>query len=779
MKEALKGRNTISVTKKRLGIIAVAFLLFLSYLFINLFKLQILSNQYYKDKVYDQITTSSALKAERGNIYDSNMNLLATNKTVWRVFISTRDIKLYEKESGTEYSKLIASGLSQILSLNYSSLLEKITKSNVLDVTIKKEVEEDEYKEVLEFVRNNGLENLVFTESSTSRYYPESTLAAHVLGFTGSDNQGLYGLEYFYEKELSGSDGYYLYGKDANGNALPTEYSSFVPASDGNSLVTTIDPYIQRELEAQLELIRATHGVTNRVCGIVMDTTTGAILSMATSSPFDPNEPYTLDSTSYQKLLSSGYAEGSEEYSKLKKELLEVMWSNKAVSEIYEPGSTFKIITVASSLDAGVVNINNRYSCRGFHLVGGWRIKCHKTTGHGSNFTLAYGLQMSCNPTMMQVSEKLGAESFYSYIEDFGYFEKSGIDLPSEGSTVFHKPENIGPTELATISFGQRFKVSIINHLSAVSAIANGGNLVTPYVVEKIIDPSGNTVYQHQAEVKRSVVSKEVADTVKKVLEDGVSQGMGAKNAGVNGYTIGAKTGTSEKFDVLDANGNSYLRIGSTVAFASNGDDGIAVIIVVDEPQGYVKYGSVVAAPYISTLLSNVLPYLSYECSVESTEISVDDYTGKGVSDAASKLKSLGIDYTIVGDGEKVLSQSPMAGDVITKENGKITLYTEKALEKYVQVPNLSGLTLSEANKTLINSGLNVKINGNVYNGAYGELKVVGQSIQSGIAVLKGTVIEINVIYFNFVVYKSSFASFFIITNPIERPKLIIKNLKI
>ncbi len=750
MNEKAKGRNTIPLTKKRLLIVSIAFILFLSYLFINLFKLQILSNEYYKNKVYDQITTSSALKAERGNIYDRNMNLLATNKTVWRVFISTRDIKLYEKENGIQYSKIIAEGLAQILALNYSSLLKKITNSNVLDVTVKKEVEEDEYNKVLEFINQNKLQNMIFTESSTSRYYPSSTLAAHVLGFTGSDNQGLYGLEYYYEEELCGTDGYYLYGKDANGNALPNEYSSYVPATDGNSLITTIDPYIQSELENQLELIRATHGVTNRVCGIVMDTSTGAILSMATSSAFDPNDPYTLDSISYQKLVSSGYTEGSEEYAKLKKELLEVMWSNKAVSEIYEPGSTFKIVTVASSLDAGVVNIDNRFSCNGFHLVGGWRIKCHKTTGHGSNFTLAYGLQMSCNPTMMQVSERLGSKSFYNYIEDFGYFEKSGIDLPSEGRTVFHKQENIGPTELATISFGQRFKVSIINHLCAVSAIANNGNLVTPYVVEKIIDHKGNTVYQHQSKIKRSVVSEKVADTVKKVLEDGVSQGMGAKNAGVNGYTIGAKTGTSEKFDVLDANGNSYLRIGSTVAFASNGDDGIAVIIVVDEPQGNVKYGSVVAAPYISSLFSSILPYLSYESTAEKNEVTLENYTDTPLSAATKRLKSLGINYTVVGNGETVLKQSPIAGETLIKENGTVTLYTQNSTEKYVQVPSLTALSLEQANKLIVNSGLNIRIKGNICSNANGVLTVTAQSVEPGVAVIKGTVIEITVIYLDF-----------------------------
>lgn len=744
MKSNFKGRNTVALTKKRTLLISTALLLFTAYLIFNLTKLQILGYDYYKNKVYDQITTTAPLRAKRGNIYDSNMGILATTNTEWRIFISTKDIKKAEKESNIKYSRLIANGLSDILNISETALLDKISKTNLLDVTVKKSVTEEEYKKILQFIRKNSLEKLILTEAQSSRYYPEGTLAAHVIGFTGSDNQGLYGLEYYYDDTLKGKDGYYLYAKDANGNALDTEYSAYIPATDGYSIITTIDSYIQRELEGQLETILQNHAVQNRVTGIVMDTSDGAILAMATSSPYNPNNPYLLDDISAKKLNDSGYEEGSNEYKEYKRELMEIMWSNKAISETYEPGSTFKIITVSTALDLGVVTPNDRFSCVGYYEVGGWHIKCHKITGHGSGFTLAYGLQMSCNPTMMQLAERIGANNFYSYIENFGYFEKSGIDLPSEASTIFHSLENIGSTELATISFGQRFKVSIINHLTAVAAIANGGNLVTPYVVDKIVDSNGNTVSEHKTEIKRQVVSSEVASTVAKILEEGVSGDGGAKNARVDGYKVAAKTGTSQKFDILDENGNSYLRIGSTVAFAPSDKSGIAVIIVVDEPTTSVKYGSVVAAPYVSNLLNKILPYLEYESTEEKMNFEVDDYVGMNVREAVELLKNSGISYEVIGTGDTVLSQTPGDNDVITLKHSKIILYTGGD-EEYITVPKLVGLNIEEAVKAAINSGLNIKITGSGNGGI-----VIRQSLPLGAIVKRGESITLETMITDF-----------------------------
>lgn len=732
-------------TARRSAIILTSFLLAALLLLFNVFRLDYFLYGYYKDKAFDQITTTSTLKAERGNIYDTNMNLLATTKTSWRIFVSTKEISKKAKKDNVDYAEIIASGISELFGLDKESTYNKIKNTSQLDVTLLKSANEDQYNAVVNFARANGLESLILTEAQSSRYYPASTLAAHVLGFTGSDNQGLYGLEYSYNSILAGKDGYYTYAKDAAGHSMPGDYSGFSAAVDGYSIVTTIDSFVQQQLESQLETIRVNHSVQNRVTGIVMDTSTGAILAMATSSPFDPNSPFELDAQSLEKLETSGFAYDSEEYKKYKTELMQIMWSNKAVSETYEPGSTFKIVTVSAALDLGVAKTSDTFSCHGYHTVGGWRIKCHKTTGHGSGFTLAYGLQMSCNPTMMMLSERIGASNFYSYVEKFGYFEKTGIDLPSEASTIFHKLENIGSTELATASFGQRFKVSVISQLTAIAAVANGGNLVEPYLVDKVVDKNGNVISKHQTVVKRRVVSREVAATVSDILEKGVSGDGGAKNAYVDGYLVAAKTGTSQKFDILDENGNSYLRISSTVAYAPSNDHGIAVIIIADEPQSQVKYGSVVVAPYISDFLEVVLPYLDFKSSTEPSEYTVGNYVGTSLKLVTDLLKEEKINYVVIGNGDTVTDQIPKADISILKSSSTVYLYTEKRDEEYIIVPSVVGMTIKEANVLLAQAGLNVRISGGLSPGAT-SLTVISQNLPYGARVTKGSVITLTVL---------------------------------
>lgn len=738
--------KVIKTARRRITAILLLFSMFASYLIFNIFRLGYLKYDYYKDKTYDQVTTSSVLKAERGIIYDSNMNVLAKSNTVWRIFVSTKDIKAATERDGVDYCRKIADGISPILSLDPKAVYDKIKNSSVLDVTIKKAASEEEYKKTIDFIRESSLESLVFTEAETSRYYPSGTMAAHVIGFTGSDNQGLYGLEYYYDDILSGTDGYYVYAKDAGGHALDTQYSDYFPAEDGYSIVTTIDSYVQAELEAVIEAARVNHGAQNRVTGVVMDTSTGAILAMATTTPFNPNDPFTLDEESQRKLNESGLIQGTEEYKAYKNELMQVMWSNKAISETYEPGSTFKIVTVSAALDLGVANINSRFSCNGYSQVGGWKIRCHKITGHGSGFTLAYGLQMSCNPCMMSLAQSIGANSFYDYVERFGYFEKTGIDLPSEASTIFHKKENIGSTEIATASFGQRFKVSVINHLTAISAVANGGKLVTPYVVEKVIDSNGNVISEHHPEIRRTVISEDVANTVSNILIEGVSGDGGAKNAGVSGYDIAAKTGTSQKFDILDENGNSYLRIGSTVAYSINGDSGISMIIVVDEPTSNVKYGSVVAAPYISMLMEKLLPYFEYKSSAENINFEVKNYVGMNINTVREKLRDAKIEYEIIGNGDTVLRQTPSSGDVITVALSKIILYTSTQGEEFVTVPDLSGMKLTDAIKTAVNSGLSIRLAGAGATSPDAFDIVTEQSLPPGMSAKRGSVIVIRAI---------------------------------
>lgn len=741
-------KNTLHRTRVRALSLALAMLVFTLYLCISLLRLQVGKYEYYREKVYDQITTTAPLRAARGNIYDSEMNILASEKTAWRIFISTRQIRYAMKESGLPYDTQIARGLSSLLEVNEEELLKKIRNTSVLDVTVKKSASEAQYRAVLAWTQREGLENLVFTEAQSTRAYPNGTMAAHLLGFVGSDSQGLYGLEYQYDTMLSGEDGYYLYAKDAQGNALPIEYATYVPPKDGYSLVTTIDSYIQQRLEYQIEQIRINHDVQNRVCGIVMDTGTGAILAMATSSPFLPEDPYTLDAVSAAKLLQSGYAEGSEEYKAYKKNLLEIMWSNKAVSELYEPGSTFKIVTVSAALDSGAATMNDHFSCHGSHTVGGRTIRCHKTKGHGSNFTLAYGLQMSCNPTMMQIAARLGSSAFYDYMEKFGYFKKTGIDLPSEALGIFHKEENLGSTELATASFGQRFKVTLIGQLTAIAAVANGGVSVTPYVVEKIIDADGNPVFSHTKTEGERVISAEVAAEITKVLVDGVNGDGGAKNACVPGYDIAAKTGTSQKFDILDANGNSYLRIGSTVAFAPAGDTNIAVILMVDEPTTNVKYGSVVAAPYIGNLCADILPYLGQKSTISDEKASVPNLVGRTATEAKQILKEAGISFEIHGKGDTILSQTPTSGEISLAKT-KVLLYTEEA-SSFVTMKDLCGQSLAQANDWLAAEGFSILLAG-IENAHLAEgATVMEQSIPPGTVVRRGEQIRLFIVYCDF-----------------------------
>ena len=742
------GRNTLYTTKRRTLALSLAMALFALYLTANLLKLQVTKYDYYREKVFDQITTTAPLRAKRGTIYDREMNVLATSKTSFRVFVSTRQIREAMKKNGVSYDTRIADGLSSLLNLDKDTLLKKIRNTSVLDVTVKKGISAEQYRAVIAWIEKEGLSDLVFTEAQYTREYPSGTMAAHVLGFVGSDSQGLYGLEYQYDSMLRGEDGYYLYAKDAAGNELPIEYATYVPGKDGCSLVTTIDSYIQKRLEYVIEEIRINHDVQNRVAGIVMDTGTGAILGMATSSPFDPSDPYTLDSVSEAKLLASGYTEGSEEYRAYKKELLEIMWSNKAVGELYEPGSTFKIVTVSAALDSGAATMNDRFSCSGSHTVGGRTIRCHKTTGHGSGFTLAYGLQMSCNPTMMQIAARTGADTFYQYVNRFGYLRKTGIDLPSEASSIFHKKEALNATELATASFGQRFKVTLIQQLTAVAAVANGGISVTPYVVERIIDADGNTVSAHKKAEGERIISKEVADQVAKVLAEGVSGDGGAKNANVPGYEISAKTGTSQKFDILDANGNSYLRIGSTVAFSKIGDGGVAMILMVDEPTTSVKYGSVVAAPYIGNLCADILPYLGQKSMLPQTEAEVPSLVGKSVSEARDILKKSGIGFEIYGNGKTVLAQTPEGGK-ITVEKTKILLFTEQK-STYVTVENYLGTSLSEANKKLASEGFYIRLEGIEGRTAAEGATVTAQSIPPGTVVKRGEEITLRIVYCDF-----------------------------
>jgi len=749
-------KDNISLSAKRAFTMLCCFGLFMLFLVGKIFYMQYFQYDKYQQKVLDQITFSSSLTAERGEIYDSNMNPLATNKTVWRIFISPKDIYEYSAKNRIDYATLISKGLSEILDVPYDTIYEKTQKKNRLDETIKKEVDEATTDKVLSFVTENGLSRMVYTQASTTRYYPFGNLASHVIGFTGSDNQGLFGLEQYYDDDLTGTNGKYITAIDAHSNEIPYDYSSYIPAQDGLSLVTTIDSYIQRELENELAEIISEFDVQNRAAGIVMNVNTGAIYAMAVAPDFNLNTPYVLDSVSEEKLSSSGYAEDSNEYKSLRSSLLYDMWRNKAVSELYEPGSTFKIVTAAMGIELGKTSpVDHSFSCPGYHIVGGARISCWRPIGHGSGITFAYGLQQSCNPTLMQLAARIGSPDFYQYFKAFGYLSKTGIDLPSESQTIFHTQSGLGTVELAVASFGQRFKVTPLQQITAIAAVANGGYLVTPHLIDKLIDSEGNTVYQYETETKRQVISAESAKTVSEILEEGVSGTGASKNAYVAGYRIAAKTGTSEKLDKPDKNGNFTLRIGSCVAYAPYVNSSVAVIIMVDEPiVNY--YGATVAAPYISDLLTKILPYLGHEPSytdeqLASMSVRIGNYTGKTVKEAKRLLSSLGILCDALGADENaiVTAQSPSPSTSLTKNMGSVILYTEYSDTETVTVPDVLGKSVTEANQILVSRGLNIKIEG-AKNYAISDTvyaKATYQSVDAGTSVEKGTVITVKFLY--------------------------------
>ncbi len=758
-----------SVTAKRSFVLLAFFALSAFFLAFVIFRMQVFEYDKYQQEVIDQITVENTIAAKRGVIYDKNMNVIAANQTTWRVFISPVDIQSAVYSSAVERAiyrvrygesmavsaladrqdEIIADGLSEILGVDRDFILKKTAMSGRRDETIKKNVDKETADKVIDFIGENGLERQVYLEATNKRYYSYGSMAAQTIGFTGADGQGLYGLEYMYNEELTGVNGKYIIAQDARGNEMAYNYESYVEPINGYDMITTIDERIQHELDLQVEATVNDNAPQNRAVGIAMNPKTGEIYAISIKPDFDLNDPYTLDEISKATLGASGFEEGSDEYNKLLSELRQIMWSNKAATELYEPGSTFKPITSAMALEEKQVKITEMFTCTGVLHVGGWPIRCHKRTGHGS-VSFARGLQQSCNPMLMTIAARVGTQRFCDYFESFGYLDKCGIDLPGEADTIFFNRDTMGAADLAVASFGQRFKVNPMTHLTAICAIANGGYLVTPHLLDKFVDDNGNVVYEFDDTYKRQVISTDTANTITDILEAGVSGDGGAKNVYVKGYKIAGKTGTSEKFDDPE----SKLRISSTVAYAPADDPQIAVILIVDEPTAGNVYGSVVAAPYVSAFLSNVLPYMGIEPTyseedMATMQITVARYIGKSVEEAKSKLKEIGLSVEVVGGGDIVTGQVPMRGSVVAKENGRVILYTNDAdpESNTVKVPDVLGCTAAEANKLIINAGLNIEIEGaQNYDKGSGAV-VTSQSYDSGTEVPYGTVITVEVLH--------------------------------
>ena len=767
---------------RRSNLVCIIIFAFFGVLLLRILFIQTVDFEKYQEKVVKQMTTESPVPANRGKIYDKNGNILATNVTTYRVFISPSGIRTAEAESKVRYADGIAKGLSALLdNVTYEDVYKQITEyADKLDRTIARKVDEAKADEIRKFISENDLHTMVYLEAQSTRYYPAGSLAAHAIGFTSTDGVGLYGLELQYDEYLGGVDGYYIKARDSYGNVMPFEYASYIDAIDGYNLTTTIDATIQSYLEAEIAATVEEHEVTNRACGIIVDVNTGAILAMATSSPFDLNNPWGLDEKSQQILnntLAEGYTEDSDEYNDISRALLTTMWSNKAVTESYIPGSTFKIITSSMALEEKLVNLTESIICPGYRTLYGHKIHCHVTAGHGT-LSFPTGLQQSCNVWFMELGGRLGVQKYKNYVEMFGYTEKTGIDLPGEGSGIF--ASQMTDLDLAIYAFGQNFNVTPMQQLTAIASVANGGTLITPYLVEKITDNAGNVIFQHELQTKRGTVSKDTCETVAKILEDGVSGNGGAKNAYVAGYRVAAKTGTAEKKErecpkcgytgvpVGEVEGISFYAcsvcgfrgeeeyfevsekyVCSTVAFAPADDPQIAIIILADEPTRGALYGSTVAAPYVANVLENTMPYLGIEAKYSESDLAklttkVGSYRGWSIERATEYIEERGLKVKVVGSGEKVTAQMPKYGEYIEKSSGTIILYADAKPTDNVAVPLLVGKNPTLANQILAYYGLNIKIEGDGGHSTGTEYQVVSQSIAEGTLVPEGTVITVK-----------------------------------
>ncbi len=726
---------TVSM-KRRINILLV-FVVIFGFILMSgrLLFLQVLGGAEYRERATQQQLRDSTIAAKRGTIYDSNMNILAQSATVWTVYLSPAYV------NSDEEGKMIADKLSELLGVDRDAIYEK-TKKNTYYEYVKRKIEKDKADEIRKFCDENDI-SAIGLDEDTKRYYPHNNLASTVIGFTGTDNQGLTGIEAFYDSYLKGTDGRVVSAKNAWGTDMPFEYEKRIEAVDGNSLVLTIDQNIQYYVDKHLETAVKEQKVNNRAASIVMDVKTGEILGMSTKGDFDLNDPFTIyDQSLREKVAALSGDEKAQELAKQQNQ----QWRNKVISDPYEPGSVFKIITAAAALEEGVTTPNEGFVCTGGYRVGDRNIHCWKTSGHGKE-SFAQGIMNSCNPVFMTVGGRLGGQTFYKYLRAFGLTEKTGIDLPGEATSITHSPKTLeNAVNLASSSMGQSFKITPIQIVTAVSAAVNGGNLVTPHVVKQILDSDGSVIENIGSQTKRQVISKETSAELSLMLEKVVSEGTG-KNAYIMGYRIGGKTGTSEKLDKVYAEGEKEDYIMSFLGFAPADDPQVACIVIIDEPRAGEIYGSAVAAPVCGSILGDVLPYLGIEPEYTAEELSkvnvtVPNIIGKTAHMGQAALQKYGLQGTIIGGGDRVIRQVPAAGETVPR-GGKVVIYTEEnTQQKTVTVPNLIGLTATEVNTRLTALGLNAKITG----GGIDQSGCLSssQSISEGTQVPVGTVVQVT-----------------------------------
>ncbi len=731
--------------RRTLVLMAVCGIVAFVVLGIRLYILQIRDHDYYEELAVEQQTRQSVITAERGTIYDRNGKVLAMSASVETVFISP-----YEIELNKEDKQLIATRLSEILDVDYDSILEKMKDTESWYKTIKTKIEEDLASQVRDFINEYELKG-VHLETDTKRYYPYSTLACHVIGFVGSDNYGLEGLEAMYNDYLSGTDGRIVRLKNGWGSdMLFSDFEDYYDAKEGDKVTTTTDVTIQYIVEKYLQQAVEDNDALNGGACIAMDPNTGEILAMASLGNYDLNNYLDLSEETQAEIDE---IENEEERSSAEKEALYRQWRNKALADTYEPGSVFKIITLSIALEEGLVSDDDTFYCGGsIEVLGRSPVNCWQHSGHGTQ-TLAEAVQNSCNCAFVQIGELIGAELFYDYIESYGLFDSTGVDLSGEGSSiwwsedVFTDPNN--HSQLAAASFGQTFAVTPMQVITAVAASCNGGYLMKPYVVSSIEDADGNTVLVNEPTVRRQVVSQEVSDKVNEILETVVSVG-GGKNAYVAGYRIAGKTGTSEKVTENLAGGLKQY-VCSFCGYAPANDPKVIVLLLLDNPShstGRYISGANMAAPPVGNILCEILQYMGYEPEyseedLQAADVYVPSLYGWTEANASAALAYQGLTYMAIGSGSTVTSQFPSAYSTVAAGSKVILYMGEPADDTMVTVPDLSGMSYLDAQRRLENMGLFICKK----SGLSGSDTVVGtQYTDAGTQVAYGSVIEVALV---------------------------------
>lgn len=732
-KEDNRIQKTVKVSIKRLkGFLVFIFIVFIA-LVARIGAIQFIDGTWLKERAYSQSTSSTVVSAKRGTIYDSNGKALAISAEVDTVSVNPEYLVVKEKgevnqEKTQELREKMAQKFAEIFSLEYDDVLKKLNSSRSVE-TIASKVETDKVTTLKAWLKENKISSGVNIDEDVKRYYPYNNLASNLIGFCGTNNQGLDGIELSYDDELKGTNGKLITAISVIQTAIPDQNEQYIAPENGSNIYLTIDSNIQTIVEKYLKQAVEENNCQRGGNAIAVNPENGEILAMATYPDYNLNDPYTPNES-----LSEGWDKLSSQEQSNK---LYSMWRNRAVLDTYEPGSTFKIIAASIGLEEKIVETDTAgdFYCGGSETVSGTRISCANRSGHGSQ-SLRNALENSCNPALIQLGQRIGVSTFYKYLDAFGFFKKTGIDLPSEGTSSFWKEKNVGPVELATMSFGQRFTITPMQLVKAAAAIANEGKLVTPHVVKEIENPDTGTVKTIQTNEERQAISEDTANKIKDMMKSVVETG-GGKYAQVKGYEIGGKTGTSE----ADPNHPENGYVASFLAIAPVDNTKIVLLLTLYAPKVRNYYGGSIAAPAVSQMLSEILPYLdipsnnSDEGNVEL--VSVPNVTNKTIAEAQKILKAAGLEYSSVGDADNIVSeQVPKSGTQLQK-NGIVKIYAEGKDERVSQtVPDLKGVSLAQAKVMLKARNLNISSKGTGI--------VIAQDPKAGTSVDEGTVINVT-----------------------------------